>query len=83
MADFTFTTNDKPTHEQMVPLYTAILSGTAKPTVSLGAVTKTAAIAWLAAQHTLYASVIGDKRSGLIRNMRIADRVDLVDTVDP
>lgn len=80
-ADFTWALTDEPTHDDLVPLYTAILSGKTKPSVSLGAVTTAQALDWLTTQHMAYRQSIG-RRSGLIQNMKIGDRVTLVDVTD-
>lgn len=83
MADFIFSPAQTPDLQQLAPLFAHILGPSkARPTVSLGAVKRADAEAWLRKQHERYAASInagGRQRSGLIANLDIVNRVELVD----
>lgn len=80
-ADFAFAVDATPAHDEMQALYAHILGpAKAKPTVSLGAISRAEAESWLVARHAHYIQEIGS-RSGLLKKMYLPDRVDLVDLV--
>lgn len=82
MADFTFSLAQSPGLADLTPLYAHILGpGKAKPTVSLGVVSRADAEKWLRTQHQRYADSVG-ARSGLIQKLDIVKRVELVDLTD-
>lgn len=81
-ADFAFAIDKTPSHAEMYPVYAALLGpDKRKPTLSLGAVSRAEASAWLAAQHASYIRDIGS-RSGLLKKIDLAERVELVDLGD-
>jgi hypothetical protein len=75
--DFTFDQAGDPDPWALKPLYRAILAPGPVPTVSLGPVTRAVAVEWLRRQQARYAAGLGD-RSGLIKKMDLAARVELV-----
>lgn len=80
-ADFTFDPASAPAFDALVPLYTSLTSKKVT-TVSLGAVDRASAEAWLRAQHNRYRDAVG-KRSSLLYNMDIVDRITMQDLTDP
>lgn len=86
MTDFVFSPAQPPDLAQLAPLYAHLLGPTkAKPTVSLGAISRADAEAWLRTQHQRYVASVnqpGRMRSGLLANIDIVNRVELVDLKD-
>lgn len=80
-ADFIFGMLDAPTKEALKPLFTWLLTHRAKPTVSLGAVTRATANAWLNEMRDDYCLSIGS-RSGLLANLDMPARVEMLDLTD-
>lgn len=78
--DFTFSIGDEPDAKAMAPIYALVMAGK-RPALSLGAVTREAAVAWLQAAHDRYRAGVG-KRSGLLTSMKLEDRVNLVGLTD-
>lgn len=79
--DFTFAADKDLDRKDLQPMYRAILGPGPRPKVSLGPVTRAAATAWLERQHDRYKDGLAG-RSHLIQNMRLQDRVELVDLAD-
>ncbi len=74
--DFTFAIGDEPDPKVLAPIYAQIMAGR-RPALSLGAVSRDAAVTWLQDRHDRYRSGVG-KRSGIVGSMKLEDRVDLV-----
>jgi len=83
-ADFTFDHTRDATRDELRPLYSAILGAGPDPSVSLGAITRADAEAWLRAQHAAYIADGQAKRSQYImQKMDLPKRVQLVGLTDP
>lgn len=83
MADFTYSLEQgqSPSADGLKPLFSWLLSQRTKPTVSLGAVTRATANAWLNEMRDEYCIKIG-KRSGLLAALDMPARVVMVDLTD-
>jgi len=80
-ADFTYSMVGSPTPAALKPLFTFLLTHRERPKVSLGAVTRATANAWLTEMRDEYCLSIGT-RSGLLKNMDMVARVEMVDLTD-
>lgn len=81
--DFTYSLEQgqAPSAVSLKPLFNWLLTRRDKPVVSLGQVTRATANAWLIEMRDDYCVAIG-KRSGLLQNLDMVNRVQMVDLTD-
>lgn len=81
--DLVFDTTKAPELAELRPIYDAVLGSGPAPRISLGAVTRAVAEAWLDQQQERYRAALGRRSSALIQKIDLKHRVELVGLIQP